>query len=109
MTKTLFASLLSGIMGSILFITIHNYKYQKKMGVVNIKNIMSKEIEKFGSSSISKSESAKKGELFSLALEQSIEEVTKKNNIILFVSGAVVKGVPDFTKEVEKLIREKLK
>lgn len=103
--KIIIISLLSGIVGAMIFVTCHNYLYFRSVAVVKIDSVIAWHLKEYGSREMSDEERTKASEKFAHLLSDSITRIGKRDRVILYVAPAVISDVPDYTETIKDDIR----
>lgn len=96
-----------GLLSSVLFSAVHNYVYDRQIGVVRLDEILIEQVSSVGSRGFkSEEEVIAQGELYAEALKQALKDVEAHEKVVLLVAPAVVSSAPDYTEIVKHRIRE---
>ena len=106
--KIIFLSLFSGLIGSVIFISLYTHTYQKSFGTVRMDQILRHHIEEYGKKELSSDERDMAAKKFARFLEATINEISQKERIILLVAPATVTKLPDYTDRIETEIKRYL-
>lgn len=102
MLKTYFYPALAGIVGAIVFSMSNNhFNAPRGTGVVKLEEIIVNHLKFAADRELSGDRQEQLSTLFSQELKLAIEKVSERHRVTLFVSPAVVTGVPDYTHEVQ--------
>lgn len=107
MIKYLF-SFIAGFAGAILFTLLYNHMYNQSIGVVRMDELVGSHIKAEGINEMSTERTEQRAQLFSVALDSSINAVAEEYHVILLVSPAIVSSVPDYTDIVKQRIKQRL-
>jgi hypothetical protein len=107
MTKY-FMPLVGGVFGAILFFVAYSALYTTSLGVVQMDVIIATHISSEGANELSTDEIEKSSTAFNSALNDSIKSISEKYKVNLFVSPAIVSGVPDYTSLVIEDIKNRM-
>lgn len=81
---------------------------RKKVGDVNLKKILSNHILDFSSLPKSTQKRLENDVFFANLLDRTVKRVSEKNNVTLFVRGALVSEAKDYTLQVSKEIKKEI-
>jgi hypothetical protein len=107
MTKH-FMALVGGVIGAILFSVAYSVLYTTSIGVIQMDVIIAAHIRSEGTIEFSTDEVDKSASAFNSALTESIQSISAKYNVNLFVSPAIVSDAPDYTSLVIEEIQHRL-
>ena len=82
--------------------------FEKEIIAVDLKLIMTKELEKTATQIFTQEQRDTRAKQFNQALEMALDNVSDNGKKIILVSPAVINGVPDFTNQILKEVDEKL-
>lgn len=106
--KNIFISLLAGVMGSVIFLTLYFYTHQNNWGVVRMDQLIRQHLEEYGKKDLSKEEREIIAKKFAKVLEVTINDISRKERVVLLVAPAVVSKLPDYTNRIENEIKRVL-
>lgn len=103
-------SLFMGLAGAIFFTTANNlFNAPPSIAVVKLDSILGEHLKKYGAKGMDEEKLKKVSTAFGVALNDSIEFVSKEHNVTLLVAPAVVSaGVTDFTPVIEAFIDSRM-
>ncbi len=104
--KNIIFSFFAGLIGSILFFILHTSFYPKQnLGSVNLAQIYGEHIQNYGQMSAASRKEAESKAYFARDLEAALLSVSKRKNVGLLVSGAVIGGLDDYTGDVKEELK----
>lgn len=89
-----------GILGSFIFSTAHQILYQKSFAVIQMDKVLTSHIEQYAQRNISESKRLEETKLFSKILTRTLDDIQKREKVILLTKPAVVSNLKDYTTEV---------
>lgn len=104
--KNIFLSLLAGLIGSVLFLSIYNRTYQKSFGIVRIDEIVGSHLKEYGSKNLTQDERDQLAKRFAKSLEVTITQISENERVILLVAPATVSKLPDYTSRIENDLKQ---
>jgi hypothetical protein len=103
--KQIFISMMTGLVGSILFVLIFNYKYQRSFVVIKMDQIVASHISEYGQKNLSREERDEISKKFAFAIDKAISVVSERQKVIILVAPAVVSQLPDYTNKILEEIK----
>lgn len=103
--KNIVVSLISGLIGAMIFIVAHNAFYSKSIAVLRMDEILASHIQEFSKKKMTEKEREVVTSLFAETLQNSLDQIEKEDNVIILVDPAVISDVPDYTETVKSKIK----
>jgi len=109
MFKNIVTSLVCGLVGAVLFVTLNNHFYRDPtIAVVNVDKIISNHLNTYSAMKLTDEDRERITIEFGGAIKDVIREVSEEYNVILLVDPAVVSNVPDYTSFIENEVENRV-
>jgi len=89
------------------FLAVNHY-HTKTLAVFDMKGTVNLFLTQLKENKVSEEKIVSTTQKFNEALDKAIKEYTANNNVVIFVSAAVVNGAEDITQKIQSTIAEKM-
>ena len=107
--KIVILSMLSGLLGGVIFISIYNHTYHKSFGIVRMDKIVAGHLEEYGKKNLSAEERNSVAKQFAKVLESTVNDISRQEKVVLLVAAATVSKLPDYTERIEEEVKRSLR
>lgn len=104
--KQIAIGLVSGILVSILLFTLYQHYQVPSFGVVRVPDLIEEHVKDMAKGGVIGDDQAIQAEAYSKILELTMDKISEDNNLVLFVSPAVITKLPDYTDTVRATIKD---